>query len=714
MATTAANNSVKNNTVNNQYAAVAEYAQQVFNTMIRPNDDLARMSAKEVEKAIAKAVLLWKEDADCSAQHTIQTDGWSMTTTPEKVFGQLVNLESMLKMKKSDRATFAHTYTLPADKVESSCFIPEDIAGLCQFVGNGTYPVMSGVCFDFGKRVLCASDGHVLMAQPMYGLQWGKYEHDSKFIVPTTFLKAHPGQTIHFALEEYDTRYAYVGGERVRLIEGRYPAWNNVIPELDTPAITLEGKEWKEVCRQAKILGKINFNGYIELHAIEGEHTLTIVGQDADYGISQSAEVCLASKIPFDFHIGVKADNLKLFDCVGSMHLSSNDRAIVLTDGEYVGLVMPVLLEGAAQWQAPKCTPAPAPAALAHVERFNPEAIGTAPVCTPAPETQAQPEATTPRPETPAQSAPSVLDGSAVETKSEVCTDRCEALINGTWEPVEALAVHGTRILVKRANGQRAIVKTEEIRGNLVDNRSIEPVCTPAPETQAQPEATTPRPETPVQSAPSVLDGSAAESEPVCADTRIYIAAYSEKAFILTGATKPYRAELKKYGCWNKRKEGWIFSNKRREWVEQLLAGKLTEVIVPVCPPAPETPAQPEVPALPEPSVLDGSAVEKPSKKNKAKTNPMIKQYADLKAKHPDALLLFRCGDFYETYEDDAKAAADILGITLTKRDSIRMAGFPYHALDTYLPKLIRSGKRVAICDQLEAPKTTKRSTSAT
>lgn len=89
----------------------------------------------------------------------------------------------------------------------------------------------------------------------------------------------------------------------------------------------------------------------------------------------------------------------------------------------------------------------------------------------------------------------------------------------------------------------------------------------------------------------------------------------------------------------------------------------------------------------------------------------MMKQFFSLKAKHPDALLLFRCGDFYETYGDDAIVASQILGITLTKRnnggntDDTPMAGFPHHALDTYLPKLIRAGKRVAICDQLEDPK---------
>ena len=101
--------------------------------------------------------------------------------------------------------------------------------------------------------------------------------------------------------------------------------------------------------------------------------------------------------------------------------------------------------------------------------------------------------------------------------------------------------------------------------------------------------------------------------------------------------------------------------------------------------------------------------------KDKALT-PMMKQFFSLKEKHPDALLLFRCGDFYETYCDDAVDAARILGITLTRRNNgnsnstsaTEMAGFPHHALDTYLPKLVRAGRRVAICDQLEDPKLTK------
>lgn len=95
------------------------------------------------------------------------------------------------------------------------------------------------------------------------------------------------------------------------------------------------------------------------------------------------------------------------------------------------------------------------------------------------------------------------------------------------------------------------------------------------------------------------------------------------------------------------------------------------------------------------------------------KLTPMMQQFYDIKNQYPDAVLLFRCGDFYETYAKDAILASDILGITLTKRsnknaDAVEMAGFPHHALDTYLPKLVRAGLRVAICDQLEDPKTAK------
>ncbi|MFT7298668.1 MAG: DNA mismatch repair protein MutS, partial [Sphingobacteriales bacterium] len=104
-----------------------------------------------------------------------------------------------------------------------------------------------------------------------------------------------------------------------------------------------------------------------------------------------------------------------------------------------------------------------------------------------------------------------------------------------------------------------------------------------------------------------------------------------------------------------------------------------------------------------------------PSKKvtEKAKETPLMQQFNSIKEKHPGALLLFRVGDFYETFGEDAVVASKILGIVLTKRANgsashIELAGFPHHSIDVYLPKLVRAGQRVAICDQLEDPKMTK------
>lgn len=93
---------------------------------------------------------------------------------------------------------------------------------------------------------------------------------------------------------------------------------------------------------------------------------------------------------------------------------------------------------------------------------------------------------------------------------------------------------------------------------------------------------------------------------------------------------------------------------------------------------------------------------------------PLLKQYEEMKKKHPDAILLFRVGDFYETFGEDAIATSEILGITLTRRAngkaaSIELAGFPHHALDAYLPKLIKAGRRVCICEQLEDPRLVKK-----
>jgi DNA mismatch repair protein MutS len=101
------------------------------------------------------------------------------------------------------------------------------------------------------------------------------------------------------------------------------------------------------------------------------------------------------------------------------------------------------------------------------------------------------------------------------------------------------------------------------------------------------------------------------------------------------------------------------------------------------------------------------------AKSTAKKVTPLMKQYNAIKKKYPDAMLLFRVGDFYETFGEDAKKAAHVLGITLTKRGAgseteTALAGFPHHSINTYLPKLVKAGMRVAICDQLEDPKMTK------
>ena len=110
--------------------------------------------------------------------------------------------------------------------------------------------------------------------------------------------------------------------------------------------------------------------------------------------------------------------------------------------------------------------------------------------------------------------------------------------------------------------------------------------------------------------------------------------------------------------------------------------------------------SKPQAESAPQESAPEAEQASEPS--------ALAKAYAEMKRKHPDSLLLFRMGDFYEAYGDDAKTASDVLGITLTRRNAKdcteKMAGFPHHALDTYLPKLVRAGKQVAICDEPSAP----------
>ena len=132
---------------------------------------------------------------------------------------------------------------------------------------------------------------------------------------------------------------------------------------------------------------------------------------------------------------------------------------------------------------------------------------------------------------------------------------------------MEVLTTNGTRAMVRKENGQRAIVKLEDIRGNIVDNTADAP--------SAAPEAPAPEPVCETKDETPTVEAVAEEIGTKYADEKVYIATYTAKSFILTGNTKPYHKQLKKYGLWYKQKEGWIFSNKRREYVEKLLGDKL-------------------------------------------------------------------------------------------------------------------------------------------
>lgn len=158
--------------------------------------------------------------------------------------------------------------------------------------------------------------------------------------------------------------------------------------------------------------------------------------------------------------------------------------------------------------------------------------------------------------------------------------------------------------------------------------------------------------------------------------------------------------------------KGWRYYCAATDGYQNFLAEENSMTLSDAEPTPKEEPKpQPKVEPTPEPTPAPTPKEEPKSQPKvepkKGEDTPMMKQFKDLKSKHPDALILFRCGDFYETYNEDADAASEILGITRTRRTgtNIRMAGFPYHALETYLPKLIRAGKRVAICDQIEDPK---------
>lgn len=581
--TMATTNNNQNESVNSQYAAVAKYAGEVYQTMIAAPADEVRMTAAQVAKGIYKSVFFTCANGEENEQHTIEAPGMTLTTTPRMVFGQLAELESMLKIKKADRMTFAHTYELlKAEQVQASCFIPTDIAMLCKYADTSDLrPVMNGVCFDFDQPAIVSSNGHVLVAVPMNaGAGTGRW------IVPQKFLEAHAGGIIQFA-EIDGIQYAYVCQERTRLIEGRYPNWQCVIPKCDTAPIHI-GSAWKEFVQKCCMLGKVNeASGMIIVSGRSYSKTITIIGRNDDFGTEQRAEVCIDGEIPYDFCIGMKGEFFKSYPPFTDMYLHDLSRAALFTDGVCVMIQMPMLVtddQGNATGVTTGWAPTPikeefVPSVLKKPEPKQDDKPAEAqPVCD-APE---KPKAQKPKAKKPTKKVedkvvvcsvpkeekpdvkPETTEAAPAtpETPTETVCSTAMAMINGKWEPVEEMTRTNGRIMVRRLNqpGQRAIVQIADFRpaGAKIE----QPVCE-APEKPAPAEVSSVTPETPATPAEST------EAE------GITIAPYSEKSFYVKGDTRKWRKQLRKYGAWIGAKEIWVFSNKRREYVEKLVGVKL-------------------------------------------------------------------------------------------------------------------------------------------
>ena len=573
MATKKTNN--QNESVNSQYAAVAKYANEVYQTMTVARDDETRMTAAQVAKAIYKTVFFNTDNGEEDQQHTIEAPGMTLTTTPRMVFGQLAQLESMLKIKKADRMTFAHTYELlKAEQVEASCVIPADVATICKYVTNDACrPVMTGVCFDFENKALVASDGHVLLAVPM-----NAGTGTSRWIVPTKFLEAHAGQVIQFTTID-DIQYAYVCQERTRLIEGRYPKWLTVVPKLDTAPIHI-GSAWKEFVEKCSMLGKVNET--TNMVTIEGRSyskTITIIGSNPDFGTEQKAEVCIDGEIPYDFSIGMKGTSFRKFPPFTDMYLKDCSRAAVFTDGVCVLLQMPILLcdeDGEPvnvtnNWTASPIKKAFVPEVLK--EPAKTKEPTQEPVCETPTETPTEAPTVTPATEAPADVNP--------ETPAEpVCDTNPEPV---TMNPEPKVIAIGTEVCLKgdatkevwrveMMSEQRAILKSidnpshrrVEKRENLYVAGTEEPATVSGERLAVSEDVKPETPET-VETPEAVAIGAA------------YVCSYSEKAILVWGDTKQYRKALKKYGTWIAKYEGWCLSKKRMDYVKKIVGDKLQE-----------------------------------------------------------------------------------------------------------------------------------------
>lgn len=583
MATTKANNSEYQKSLA-QYGAIVAYAKEVFNHIISSDEYDMPMSAKEVQKHIFIHLFFDEKDGfKYEDPHTIEADGMKVCTTPKDVFSLCQQMEGVLKIKSADRVKFMHEYTPEAKDIFGVCTLPvesKEIVVCC--AKDDLRPTMAGVCLDFDEKMIVASDGKVLRTVCLNDARITQGEK-LRVIIPADFAKRHAGEEVLVCGEIISSdddktqtrveKYAYCGKERVKLIEGRYPNWKSVIPEYNNAQMITIGDAWTQMRESLKGLSKVYVSGLVCISGKVGESVLTLSAKNPDTGIEQSMQIPVPAPVAFDFAIGVNGEYAAKVGNITTMSVEDACRPIVwanglMDDAKEVALTMPMLMhEEDAQvngWSTSERGEKYAKAKAKNEGKVKPEAPKPEPVCeapvdTPAPVEEAQPEPVCEQP------TPEPVCEAQEESKDS------EALINGEWVKVEVLTTNGTRAMVKRENGQRAIVKLEDIRGNIVDNTADAPSATPAPEPVCETPTEAPAP---VETAPTP-EALAEEIGTKYADEKVYIATYSEKSFILTGATKKYRKELKKYGTWYGKREGWILSNKRREFVEKLIGENL-------------------------------------------------------------------------------------------------------------------------------------------
>lgn len=597
MATKKANN--QNESAISQYAAVAKYANEVYNKYMFAVGEYARpLTAKEVVKFMGKCkIVLDTEKAakdlkdGVDTKHIIEADGMQVCTTPRTVFELCDQFESMLKIKTANRVTFMHEYTPEAKDIQGVCTLPADVKSLVKCVADDKLrPVMNGVYIDFMEEKWVASDGHILQVLP--AVCKATDESLRGAIIPKDFVQRHAGEEVLICMDgtraseidEYnrETVYAYCGKERAELIPGRYPNWKSVLPKQDGGFTIVLGDAWKEFADAVICMGKHDETGHnrVLVCGKKGETELHVVQPYFMAGV-QTRHVAISTPLVCDFAMVLNGELIARMQPMQTWWMESATRAMIFNDKVCTNLVMPMLLyykdhlspeqpisiddqlrdvlnEYAidCEWKAPsheqpadaKPEPAPAP------EKPKAEAKPKSKIIETVSPTPAKSET----PETPAQ-------------PTQVC-ETAMARINGQWEPVEEMTRTQGRVMVKRLSkpGQRAVVALADFKpaGAMIDqaqpqSMAAEETKAPVCEEQVKPETVTPDTEKPETKAEADTD------------TAVYVCDYSEKAIMVWGNTKKYRRELKKYGTWISKYEGWCLSKKRMEYVQKLVGKNL-------------------------------------------------------------------------------------------------------------------------------------------